>query len=70
MRTWTRADTLTICGGPCRHWIAKGEPMLLISLPGVKATLKRCHVCAGELPPPDLPPLRTRIRPDPPQDAA
>ena len=55
MRTWVRAEVLTLCGGSCHGQIEPDAPILLISLPGVKRRLIRCQVCAGEEVPPMLP---------------
>lgn len=58
MRTWKRNPLKeTICGGPCRTPMRKGDPMLEIRIDGLKATMRRCAACAGEPVPEDLPPL-------------
>lgn len=51
-----RAGAVTVCGGPCREFIRKGDPMLVLEVPGLERTFRRCVRCAGEAPP-DLPPL-------------
>ena len=64
MKTWTRADVVTLCGGPCPNsFIQPGEAMLVITLQGLKPKY-RCRQCAGE-PVPDLPALveQARARP-------
>jgi len=60
MRTWRRAVTETICGGPCRQHIRKADPTLEIHIQGLKRALVRCASCAGEPVPTDLPPLEER----------
>ena len=64
MRTWTRADRVTLCGR-CEHrFLSVGEPMLVIRLQGREFI----RGARGEGPaPPDLPPLveRTGITPTP-----
>lgn len=57
MRRWTRATAETICGGVCGHRIARGEPLLIITLVGVTRPRVRCRQCAGEPVPADLAPL-------------
>jgi hypothetical protein len=58
MRTWTRATISSFCGG-CGAEIKRGDPHVLISLPGVSRKLVRCPACAGPAPP-DLPALIER----------
>jgi hypothetical protein len=50
---WTRADAPTLCGG-CPRLIPTGEPMAVMTLPGIKRGFLRCQFCAGGAPP-DLP---------------
>jgi hypothetical protein len=40
--------------------IREGEPMLILTTPGVKRERYRCQGCAGDVPP-DLPPLAERV---------
>lgn len=56
MRQWQRADRPTICGGPHDQplVIAIGEPVFVITIPGVTRPKYRCSGCAGE-PVPELP---------------
>lgn len=61
MKTWRRAPALTICGGPCRVMIRKGEPVLEIRIDGVDKRFLRCPQCAGEPVPADLPPLSEQV---------
>lgn len=51
-REWARVPTARFCGY-CRppRTIEKGEPAMLIKLPGVSRPLARCQSCAGEAPP-------------------
>jgi len=55
MRTWGRATVNVICGC-CRQFIDAGDPVLLVRVPEVGRTLKRCERCAGPAPA-DLPSL-------------
>lgn len=65
MRNWTRAEVVTLCGGPCANsFIQPGEPMLVISLTGVSRKTFRCRQCAGE-PVPELPAFVERTGPKP-----
>jgi hypothetical protein len=64
MRTWTRARWPTRCGGPHgrpTRMIARGDPMLTITVIGVRRGLVRCADCAGE-PVPELPPLEDDLQ--------
>lgn len=54
MREWRRAPAGTLCGGCHHREIERGEPVLYITLLGVKRPRVRCQDCAGEAPP-DLP---------------
>ena len=58
MKAWTRADHLTICGGPCRTLMFQGDPVLVLTVASVDRHFHRCAACAGEPVPADLPPLR------------
>ena len=62
MRVWGRAPIVCFCG-LCRHRIERGEPLLSITVPGLKRVLVRGS-CCGEAPP-DLPPLVERVEPEP-----
>ncbi len=53
MRTWTRTEFPRLCGG-CPTVIKRGDPVQVLTLPGVSRLKYRCPACAGE-PPPDLP---------------
>lgn len=53
MKTWTRTQVATLCGG-CNALVAFNLPILAIQLPNVKRVRYRCEKCAGEAPP-DLP---------------
>jgi len=56
-RTWTRTALPILCGR-CGRQLAKGDPVLVIELPGARRTLRflRCDRCEGPAPP-DLPAL-------------
>ena len=55
MSTWRRALVAHLCGR-CGRVIAVGDPMLAITVVGMKRALLRCGSCAGgDMP--DLPPL-------------
>lgn len=54
MTHWTRATRLIQCGLDVTHQIPVGAPVLETQIRGLKRTLSRCQVCAGEAPP-DLP---------------
>jgi len=55
MSTWNRAQVAHLCGR-CGRVIAVGEPMLTITLGGLKRALLRCGPCVGgEIP--DLAPV-------------
>lgn len=64
MRQWQRADRPTICGGthdqPCV--ITIGDPVLVITIPGVTRPKYRCPACAGEAVP-ELPAYVERVLP-------
>lgn len=64
MRTWQRADRPTICGGPHDQplVIAIGEPVFVITIPGVGKPKYRCQSCAGEAVP-ELPAYVERVVP-------
>lgn len=53
MRQWTRAAIDRYCGG-CGALMAPGQPLLIITLPGVQRKRYRCVACEGPAPP-DLP---------------
>jgi len=65
VKTWRRATTLTICGGPCDRTIPQGAPLLEIRIEGMDKRFLRCEHCAGEPVPADLSPLseQTPIKP-------
>lgn len=65
MKTWTRAAGEMICGGDCDVRIQSGEPVLLLTLPGVTSVKRRCVRCAGEAPPVNLPLPELRPEPEP-----
>jgi hypothetical protein len=56
MRTWARARLATRCGA-CPRRIAVGEPMLQLTIAGVKRPKVRCSAlaCAEEAMPQDIP---------------
>lgn len=61
--TWTRAETPSLQCGRCGGTIAVGDPVYVLSLPGLRQrTLYRCATCAGSPPPADLPPLERGAR--------
>jgi len=57
MRTWTRAQGPMLCGLNPQHQIERGDPVLLIRIEGIEKRRFRCHHCAGEPIPSDLPAL-------------
>jgi hypothetical protein len=61
MRRWIRTPREVTCGycAPPRR-LARGEPILLIEIIGVKRAIVRCAACAG--PAPELPPLVEPVR--------
>lgn len=63
MRTWRRASVQTICGQCGRH-VVKGEPVLEITLTGLRHKTRRYRcsrwICAEEPVPLDLPPIVER----------
>jgi hypothetical protein len=61
MREWTRAKSSTLCAG-CGAQMLRGDPLLLIHLPGVEKPRRRCQACAGSEAPPDLPALVEKSR--------
>lgn len=56
MKTWSLAAKMEVCGY-CIAFIERGQPMLLIQIPGVVSKKVRCARlrCAGEPPPADIP---------------
>lgn len=46
MRSWTRSEFQTFCGGPCGRTVKAGEPVQVIELAMVKRRLVRCEQCA------------------------
>lgn len=61
MKDWRRATVETICHGCVvpngMRLIAVGEPILVLTLPGITRKSIRCARCAGEPVPADLPAL-------------
>lgn len=62
MRRWDRAPRELLCGNCKNRHIAQGDPVLYVSLPGMRRELQRCVDCEGPAPP-DLPPLIERKTP-------
>ena len=62
MLRWDRAARVVFCGR-CRHQIEIGNPVLLISVDGLRRSLRRCVECAGPAPP-DLPEYEPPQRPE------
>lgn len=64
MRTWTRADRPTLCGGPHDQplVIAIGEPVFVITIPAIARPKYRCVNCVGEAAP-ELPAYVERVVP-------
>ncbi len=50
MRTWTRALTVTRCGG-CGTLVADGAPLLEIRIEPIRLRRVRCESCEGPAPP-------------------
>jgi len=62
VRTWIRATGQTLCG-LCRfRFIQVGEPMVVVTVPGLTLKRYRCQACEGAAPP-DLAPLVPRELP-------
>ncbi len=47
MTTWTKAPTDLLCGA-CKLPIAKSQPVLEVSWPGLARPKLRCPACAGQ----------------------
>lgn len=60
MKVWERAAVRVRCGR-CGDMVARGEPVLVVTVLTVKRELYRCATCAGE-PVPELAPLREFTR--------
>lgn len=54
VRRWARAATDMLCGYNPQHVIDKDTWHLLVQPEGLKRSLVRCALCAGELVPPEL----------------
>ena len=63
MTAWTRAPFHILCG-LCARVIRRGDPVLLLTLPGLTRVKRRCSNCAGEAPP-DLPAIVEVVIPSP-----
>lgn len=59
MRTWTRSAITRRCG-LCSNAIKVADPILLLTIAGLKTPRVRCATCAGEEMPADLPPVPDR----------
>jgi hypothetical protein len=71
MKAWKRAAATTPCGGPCGGeggQIEPGEPILVITIPGIDRVTFRCRRCAGDPVPDDLTAAPTRARQAAPLD--
>ncbi len=62
VRRWSRAPRSLFCGFCKRREIAKGDPVLLITIGTSSRELRRCVDCSGPAPP-DLPPLVEQKQP-------
>lgn len=59
MRRWVRALSDSLCG-LCSETVTRGDPVVQVTIQGVKRARWRCRNCADSPVPPDLPALLER----------
>jgi hypothetical protein len=55
LRQWARAQIGQAVCGRCERTVVVGDPVQLVTFPGMARRLVRCETCAGSPAPPELP---------------